>query len=203
MPNLKSKLRSLREEELLSTAEGMLGTKGCQSFSNNELAETVGLGKGTIYSHYSSQSSLIKAVLARVSERLSLELRTELEGTGDAGKKLVLMVSKIVHEITACPPGSLRYPCCLRFAPCPHEGCLPIEQILLNLVERGMQAGTVRQDMDARLVARLFQNLLSAAVTAGSSHEEVSRHLPTVLKCYLNGIMNHTIGVPPPAETTG
>ncbi len=190
MPNLKSKFRRLREEELLSTAEGMLATEGCQCFSNKELAAVVGLGKGTIYSHYRSQHSLIHAVLSRVSERLILQLGTEPEGNGEACNHLVPTVSRMIHEIGACPAGSLRYPCCLRLSPCPHEAsCLPIEQILQNLVECGMQAGEVRPDMDARFVARLFQNLMSAAATAGSSQEEVNRNLRTVLECYLNGIM--------------
>ncbi len=186
--DLKSKLRNFREEELLATAESLLASKGCRAFSTDELAASVGLGKGTIYSHYSSRTLLIDAVLSRISQRLIQKLPVDGAAPVAERNRLAQTIFQIVQEIAECPAGSIRYPCCLRTSPCPHEGYRPIEQLLLEQVEGAVQAGIVREGLQARFVVRLFQNLLSAALTADLPQEDANRNLRTAMECFLRVI---------------
>lgn len=186
MTRFQAKIRELRENQLLSTAEAMIASAGCQHFSTEELAHLMGVGKGTIYSHHNSQRALLEAALSRVSERLLLTLRRE--SNDDAFGQLALTVTKIVDELIAAPKASLHYPCCLRSSPCPYDGCRRVDQLLEILIERGAQAGAVGQDIDAGLAARFFQHLLSAAVNGPAGREERHRNLRAAAHFYLSGL---------------
>jgi len=176
----------LREKQLLSVAEEMLATGGCQDFSTEELARRVGVGKGTIYSHYTSQRELLDATFSHVAERLLLRIGAEHEG--DIQDLLGRTVFQIVDEIAASSSGSLGYPCCLRSSPCPHAGCQKIGPALLVLMERGAKTGAVRQDIDASLAVGFLHHLLSAARNHDANREELHENLLTAARFWLSGI---------------
>ena len=182
----KAKVRALREKQLLSVAEEMLATGGCQDFSTEELARRVGVGKGTIYSHFASQRKLLDATFSRVTERLLLRIGAEQEG--DVQDLLRRAVFQIVDEIATSSDGSLGYPCCLQSSPCPRSGCRKILPTLLVLIERGAKTGAVRKDIDASLAVRFLHHLLSAARNHDASREELHANLLTATRFWLSGI---------------
>jgi AcrR family transcriptional regulator len=187
----QTKVRELRENQLLSIAEGMIASAGCEHFSTEQLAQAMGVGKGTVYSHHASQRALLGAVLDRVSERLLLMLQSQ--SNDDAFGQLTLTATQIVDEIIAAPKESLHYPCCLRSSPCPYDGGRMVDQVLVILIERGAQAGAVRQDIDAGLAARFFQHLLSAAVNGHVNRDERHRNLRAAVQFYLSGLVPRSL----------
>ena len=183
----KTKVRALREKQILSITEEMLATPGgCRDFSTEELARRVGVGKGTIYSHYASQRKLLDATFSRVTERLLLRIGAEQEG--DVQDLLRRTVFQIVDEIATSSGGSLGYPCCLQSSPCPHGGCGKIGATLLVLIERGAKTGAVRQDIDASLAVGFLHHLLSAARNYDARREELHANLLKAAQFWLRGI---------------
>ncbi|MBI1785947.1 MAG: TetR/AcrR family transcriptional regulator [Acidobacteria bacterium] len=179
MGQFQARVYELREKQLLAVAERMLATQGCERFSTEEVAKRVGVGKGTVYSHYPSQRALIDAVLSRASGQLLIQLQNGV--ASDAGARLALAVSGIAGQMAACPKGSLRYPCCLRSAPCPMEGGRDVERFLQGLIEDCARAGLLRQPIDSGLAARTLQHLLSAAANL--------EELRAVSQLFLGGLL--------------
>ena len=186
MSRLKDKIHAFREKHLLSVAERILATKGCQRFSTAELARELGIGKGTLYSHYPSQDSLLEAVLGRVAERLLVDI--QVHPPANAPERLALTISTIVESIAGCREGRLAYPCCLKLSPCPYEACHEIRERLQGLIGESARQGDIRLDMNAALAAGCLQHLLSAAAHPYKG-EERTRNLLQVRDLYLHGIL--------------
>jgi AcrR family transcriptional regulator len=171
----------------LAVAERILATKGCQQFSTMELATELGVGKGTVYSHYPSQDSLLKAVLGRVAEQLLLDI--QVDPSASAPERLTLTVSKIVECIANSPEGRLGCPCCLKLSPCPYGECHQVWDRLHGLIAESARQGAIRQDVDAALAARCLQHLLSAAAKHPYQGKERMRNVLWVTHLYLHGVL--------------
>ena len=158
---LQSKLWVIRERLFLDAAERILAAKGCRGFSTEELARTVGVGKGTVYAHHPSQSAWVEAVLSEVGARL-LPFFPRSE-TGSSPDLVIRAVSHLVDQIVECPAGRLGAPCCLRMSPCPYNGWAAIEEPLRRWIEEGLRTGTLTRGPDPGFAARALHHLLSAA----------------------------------------
>jgi AcrR family transcriptional regulator len=176
------KVRTMRQQQLLAAAEEMLATDGCQSFSTEALARNVGVAKGTIYSHYSSQRELLDAMFSSITERLLLRVPIESDSLIED------VVSQIANRIVGSPQGAMGYPCCLRSAPCPYNASRKISELLRALIERDAQAGTVPHELNASLAERFFQVLLSAVVNHSSGSDERRRDLLSAVRFWLRGL---------------
>ena len=186
--SFKSQLRAFRNTQLLDMAETMLVRTGCRRFSITKLAETVGVGKGTVYSHYASQSELIEAVLSRVTARLLPKLPASAAGPAE---KLSATVSAVTKEIADSPEGRLGVPCCLRMSPCPYRAWGDLQQALQKLVKDGARSDIVRDKMACQGAAECFQHLLSAAAPHDYPDQRAQkRQLSLVVKLYLHGLLN-------------
>lgn len=185
---LQSRLWVIRERLFLDAAERILATKGCRGFSTEELARTVGVGKGTVYAHRPSQSAWVEAVLSEVGARLlPFFLRSE---TGSPPDRLIRAVSHVVGRIVECPAGRLGAPCCLRTSPCPYNGWAAIEEPLRRWIEEGLRTGTLTRVPDPELAARALHHLLSAATPSRHNSRAVRRKvLDWVLRGYLTGLL--------------
>ncbi len=184
----KSQLRTFRNTQLLDAAETMLARKGCPRFSITKLAETIGVGKGTVYSHYASQSGLIEAVLSRVTARLLPKLAVSEAGPAE---KLSATVSAVTKAIADSPEGQLGVPCCLRMSPCPYRAWGKLDHALQKLVKEGARPDLVRDKVERQGAAACFQHLLSAASPHDCPDQSArKRHLSLVVKLYLHGLLN-------------
>jgi len=66
--SLKEKQRAERETLILQVAEEMLAEKGFHDTSMDEIAQRVGIAKGTIYLHFGSKEDLIFTLLKRYAQ---------------------------------------------------------------------------------------------------------------------------------------
>ena len=66
--SLKEKQRAERETLILQVAEEMLTEKGFHDTSMEEIAQRVGIAKGTIYLHFASKEDLIFTLLKRYAQ---------------------------------------------------------------------------------------------------------------------------------------
>ena len=185
----KTRVREMREKRLLSVTEKILATRGCDSFSVNELASAAGVAKGTVYSHYKSQDELLKAVLAKVSTNLLSRLSTE-KVTTSVREKIELLVPTLGEEMATHPSGRLGFPCCLRRSPCPYGGVSELEAMIRSILEEAKAEGLLRGDADPDLAASLFICLLTTAAHRQANAAGTKKHLSSVCSIYLHGLIS-------------
>jgi TetR/AcrR family fatty acid metabolism transcriptional regulator len=77
--SLRERQRQEREELILQAAEEVLVEKGYNNTSMDEIAQRVGVAKGTVYLHFPSKEALLLALLKRDVQRL-LQVVTATEG---------------------------------------------------------------------------------------------------------------------------
>ena len=57
----------LREEAILDATNRLLGDKGYEAMSMDDIAAEVGIAKGSLYKHFESKEALAGAVMRRCS----------------------------------------------------------------------------------------------------------------------------------------
>ena len=64
MGNFKEREKTRREETILAVAKALFAEKGFDNVPLEEIAEQVGIAKGTIYRHFSRKEDLLLAILS-------------------------------------------------------------------------------------------------------------------------------------------
>lgn len=126
-----------------------------------EIAKRAGVGRVTLYGHFSSRTELIDAVFARTLDEAHRSLdAVDLTGDSrDALRRIVMSSWQIVDQSQSLlvaaqavlPPERIR---------ATHKG--PMQRIL-GLIERGRNEGAFRTDLPASWLVALFQNVLHTA----------------------------------------
>ena len=131
------------------------------SASMGDIAKAAGVGRVTVYGHFSSREQLIESVLIRTIERSEAELAgIDLEGDPVAAlDRLVRRSWRIVdrfHRLLGVAEESLSNDRILA-----HHG-EPMARVQA-LIERGQRAGAMRRDLSAEWLTTCFHTLLHAA----------------------------------------
>lgn len=131
------------------------------SASMGDIAKAAGVGRVTVYGHFSSREQLIESVLIRTIERSEAELAgIDLEGDPVAAlDRLVRRAWRIVdrfHRLLGIAEESLSNDRIMA-----HHG-EPMARVQA-LIERGQRAGAMRRDLSAEWLTTCFHTLLHAA----------------------------------------
>lgn len=143
--------------------------------STTQIARTAGVGRVTLYGHFSSRTQLIEAIFAKVMERTEDTLgQVDLDGDPvDALRRLVAASWRVVHRFRAIlaaaerelPPAAIREH---------HERHVAR---LTELIDRGQRDGAFRQDVPAEwLVAASMALMHTGAeeVRAGRLDDDIA-----------------------------
>jgi TetR/AcrR family transcriptional regulator, fatty acid metabolism regulator protein len=111
--SLKEKQRAERENLILQAAEEMLAERGYHETSMDEIAQRVGIAKGTLYLHFASKEALVMALFQRnlhgflqdvdqivaspLGPRAKLEAILQTIITGGLSKRSQLLVTLAQH----------------------------------------------------------------------------------------------------------
>ncbi len=76
-------LRKRREEQILDAAARLFAQRGFERANTQELADRLGVGKGTIYRYFSSKRDLFLAAVDRGMRRLRAYVDAAMEGIED------------------------------------------------------------------------------------------------------------------------
>lgn len=80
-PSFKAQMHRAREEAIVQAASRLLGEKGFESMTVDEVAAAVGIAKASLYKHFAGKDDLCTAAMLRAAERLQrfvAELPAEL-----------------------------------------------------------------------------------------------------------------------------
>jgi AcrR family transcriptional regulator len=163
-------------EKILDVAEALFARRGYAGVGLREVAESVGLGKSSLFHHFRNKTELYLAVLGRVLERIEVRLRRALASRGDALERLDRWVDALIDALAEHPATARLL---LRglfedddFAETPEALAAErtLEQILAGirrLLDEGVAGGALRETASAHTV----QTLIGATVYHFASGE--------------------------------
>ncbi len=97
MTPYRAKQLQHREEAILDTAHGLLGTRGYDLMTMDDVAAGVGIAKGSLYKHFDSKEDLATAAMIRLLNRTVLTLES-FSDTLTAGEKLTALLTWALRE---------------------------------------------------------------------------------------------------------
>lgn len=83
-------------EAILDATDSLLTRYGYKKMTIDDLAREVGIGKGSVYLHFSSKEEIALSHIDRIIERLKANLRVMAEKRIDADKRLAKMLCERV-----------------------------------------------------------------------------------------------------------
>jgi AcrR family transcriptional regulator len=83
-------------EAVLDAAEGLLGRHGYRRMTMDDVARAAGIGKGTVYLHFSSKEDVALGTIDRLVERVVARLDKLAGGTGTVMGRLRRMLAERV-----------------------------------------------------------------------------------------------------------
>jgi TetR/AcrR family transcriptional repressor of mexCD-oprJ operon len=145
-----------------------------------DIAVRAGIGRVTLYGHFSSREELIEAALIRTIDRAESEL-AELDLSGDPMKALERLVARswrivdTFHQLLGVAENALSND---RIR---EHHAEPLARVA-HLVERGQAAGVMRTDLDAAWLTSCFSAILhnaAAELRAGRLSESEADRVAT------------------------
>lgn len=133
----QERVRSLRGDELVRAASGVLLQRGCREFRVEEVAAACGVAKGTCYRHFDTQPALLTAAVRYLDEALAGRLLSPPPGATkprqvfewamlEAVDAEILTLAQRTGQAKLTPEAlaGKAWPCCLGSMPCPHGGAM-------------------------------------------------------------------------------
>jgi len=196
----KEVVAAFRTGEILAAARRLMGDKGVDALTMDEIAQAAGVAKGTIYLYFQSKDELIQAMLSQVGEALAREVEAVMAKALSSPEKLRLLATLFLHNVEK---ERVLFPLYLRELvryKTGRETCLTpklkelenrIMGQLTSLFAEGMAEARFIQ-AEPRLLAFLFKGLMRAVgyfqMTEGAG-QTVQEALPAVLRLLFSGIV--------------
>lgn len=91
--------RQVMRDAILDAANELLGRHGYNKMTVDDLANEVGIGKGTIYLHFPSKEEVVLSTIDRMVDRLLVKLAEIAEGPGSVSARLEsMLVTRILYR---------------------------------------------------------------------------------------------------------
>jgi AcrR family transcriptional regulator len=196
----KEVVAAFRTGEILAAAHRLMGDKGVDALTMDEIAQAAGVAKGTIYLYFQSKDALIQALLSQVGEALAREVEAVLAKPLSPPEKLKLLITLFLHNVEK---ERVLFPLYLRelvryktgretsLTPKLRELEARIMGQLTSLFAEGMAEGRFIQ-ADPRLLAFLLKGMVRAVgyfQMTGGADRSVQENLPAVLRLLFSGIV--------------
>lgn len=89
-------------EAILDAVDRRLARFGYKKMTIDELAADAGIGKGTVYLHFSSKEEVVLSHVDRIVERLSARLERIAAGSGSAAARLrAMLIERVLFRFNA------------------------------------------------------------------------------------------------------
>jgi Transcriptional regulator len=98
-----TQLTSQRTQEILDVSTELFAKKGFASTDVQEIADRLGIAKGTIYHYFQSKEKLFLASVDRGMEMLSLEINRSVAGIEDPVEQIVLAIKAFLSYFDRNP----------------------------------------------------------------------------------------------------
>ena len=95
-PRLKERQWNLREDAILDAASELMGSKGYNAMTMDDIANLVGISKATLYQHFNSKHDLVISVACRTVDRCYERMKSVDESL-PAAQRVALLIDRIVE----------------------------------------------------------------------------------------------------------
>jgi AcrR family transcriptional regulator len=168
--SFKERQKQLREDEIVSTAAALLGSKGYAGMTLDDVANEVGISKPTLYQHFVSKEDLgariLLNALQKAQEHLA-ELARELPPR-EAVRRMIEW--GIETHFGGGAYRDLKAALFLYANPAVRNAERNVAASLAVVVERGQKAGTIPSLVPALMIAQTF-----SAILKNVAHEDDHR----------------------------
>jgi AcrR family transcriptional regulator len=118
------------------------------------IAVAAGLSRRALYGHFATRDDLLRELVVRGAARITAALPPA--GEGDSRLQLAAIGARLwdeVEHVRVMARVAVRGP----LAPVVADALEPLRRTLQEVIERGIRAGELRQDVDAPTLARLVE----------------------------------------------
>jgi TetR/AcrR family transcriptional regulator, cholesterol catabolism regulator len=181
-----------RREELLAITAGLFAKKGFRNTTVRDIADAAGILSGSLYHHFDSKESMVDEILSTFQEELFGQYDEILAGDADPRTKLeqaVLVSFEAIdkhHDEVAIFQNDAAYLLTFeRFAYLADRN-RQSREVWLTLLQGGIDAGVLRDDLDLELTYRFIRDTVWVAVSwyrpgGRRTHTEIAQQYLSIL----------------------
>ncbi len=190
-----------KREEIFRSAMKVFARKGVHDFKMIDIAETAGVGKGTLYEYFSSKEQLVEGCFSVLLEDFDAHMKSQLSDITDPAEKMKQYIATS-FDFFRQEKDRLDILFDLYASGIPHSGGRPlferlsgsyrrVKEYLASIVNEGVQQGVFRPidaDLVSAMLAALLDGILFHAAMGVTTIE--SKALPRKLTdVFLRGII--------------
>jgi AcrR family transcriptional regulator len=181
-----------RRDELLAITAGLFAKKGFRNTTVRDIADAAGILSGSLYHHFDSKESMVDEILSTFQEELFGQYDEILASDADPRTKLeqaVLVSFEAIdkhHDEVAIFQNDAAYLLTFeRFAYLADRN-RQSREVWLTLLQGGIDAGVLRDDLDLELTYRFIRDTVWVAVSwyrpgGRRTHTEIARQYLSIL----------------------
>jgi TetR/AcrR family transcriptional regulator, cholesterol catabolism regulator len=181
-----------RRDELLGIAAGLFAEKGFKNTTVRDIADAAGILSGSLYHHFDSKESMVDEILRTFQEELFGQYDEIIAGGLDPLAKLeqaVLVsfeaIDKHRDEVAIFQNEAAYLLTFDRFAYLADRN-RQSREVWLTLLQNGIDAGVLRDDLDLELTYRFIRDTVWVAVSwyrpgGRRTHTEIARQYLSIL----------------------
>lgn len=184
--SLRERQHRLREDAILEAAQELLGERGYERMSMDDLAARVGVSKKTLYQHFSGKEDLAVSVIVRAMRRAEENVR-DGDPSLPAIERLELVVLNSVGRRAGLGPTRIPLPSAVVERHASYRAQLEgLMAALSELVEAAKAEGSIEPQLPTPLVARTLFYAVREADFRGLSQDlyspdDLGKALVTIL----------------------
>jgi len=168
-PLLRSRLRDAAADVMLQAAERIMGEKGFDGATMQDIAAAAGCAVGTLYLHFKNKEELLRGILLKHGVAIKESMVAAFQGVADPLEKLRLFIKahlEWAHQhptITeligkALPMRYYDFQASLRrFLPQEHA---EMQQFELQFIQEAQESGHIRGDIPAATLTELVDGFM-------------------------------------------
>jgi len=181
-----------RREELLAITASLFARKGFRNTTVRDIADAAGILSGSLYHHFDSKESMVDEILSTFQEELFGQYDEILASADDARTKLERAVLVSFETIDKHPAevaifqNDAAY--LLTFERFAYLGTRNQQsrEVWITLLQGGIDAGVLRDDLDVELTYRFIRDTVWVAVSwyrpgGRRTHTEIAQQYLTIL----------------------
>ncbi|WP_187271079.1 TetR/AcrR family transcriptional regulator [Neolewinella aurantiaca] len=155
------------KQGLFRAASSMFRRLGIKSVSMDDLARTMGVSKKTLYQLVTNKEELVMMIMEEDFRR-DMEVFADCQNTShDAIDEFLRTSRYFIHELREISPAAVHdlqkyYPAIWKGMVRQHH--VAFEQKLVQNIERGMEEGLYRNNIEPEVIATLYSGMMMVAV---------------------------------------
>ena len=181
-----------RREELLQIAAGLFAEKGFKNTTVRDIADASGILSGSLYHHFDSKESMVDEILKTFQEELFGQydeiLASDLDPLAQLERAVVASfeaIDKHRDEVAIFQNEAVYLLTFDRFAYLAERN-QQSREVWLTLLQNGIDAGVLRDDLDLELTYRFIRDTVWVAVSwyrpgGRRTHTEIARQYLSIL----------------------